>query len=141
MRKSTIKTEQELFRQFSIWHQLGIYNISKKWNGWNYNILEFICVLDDFLIFCGICSVSFFWDYHKMRCDIWRNWAGIVSISLAFDTSSEFFILLKNKNYEKALTKLSRNCSDSLEFVTSSAFIILLKKETDKITIFWNLIV
>ena len=71
------------------------YNIAKKWNWWNYNILEFICILDDFLIFHGICSVSFLWDYRQKRCDIWRRWAGIVSSSLAFDTSSAFLILLK----------------------------------------------
>ena len=92
LRKSIIKTEQDLFRQFSIWHQLGIYNIAKKWSWWNYNNLEFICILDDILIFRGIYSVSFFWDYHQKRCDIWRNWAGIVSTSLTFDTSSEFLI-------------------------------------------------
>ena len=114
--------------------------VKLKW--WNNNIFA-ICLytwwLLNFSFLCFLCV--FFRDYRQKMCDIWRNWAGIVSISLVFDTSSEFLMLLKNKNCEKALSNLSRNCLDSLAFDTSSAFIILLKNETDEITIVCNLFV
>ena len=126
--KSTNETEQELIRQISIWHHLGICNIVKKLKWWNNNIFA-TCLytwwLLNFSFLCFLCV--FLLDYRQKPCDIWRNWAGIVSISLVFDTSSEFLMLLKNKNCEKALSKLSRNCLDSLAFDTSSAFIIFLK--------------
>ena len=80
--------------------------------------------------------LDFFWDYRQKRCDIWQNWAGIVSTRLAFDTSTALLILLKNKNYENTLSKLSRNCLDSLAFDICSAFIILLKMELMKLQYF-----
>ena len=49
--KSINETEQELIRQFSIWHHLGICNIVKQLKWWNNNILQFLCILNDFLIF------------------------------------------------------------------------------------------
>ena len=91
--------------------------------------MTFVWIFDDFLIFPCVFSRSFFWDYDQNRRDIWRNWAGIVSHSLACDTSSAFLILLKNKKFEITIIKTEQKfVSHGLACDTSSAFLILLKQ-------------